>query len=611
MADATDQHNASSPLFGVASAAEQYNERLASCEKAVSDLSSTDRKFVRLRIAGFIVTLATSFVCLGESSVSWGWLSLPLAGFVSILVFHGRLLARLRTARAREHFYQDALARLTPQWKQLDSDGTELRDSQHAWSNDLDLFGPGSLFQRMDCCRTLPGKRLLAEWMTTVPAADEIRIRQSQTDSLSNNLPLREDLATIGGSSNWTNAEQILQSWIQLPAQRIPRYVLVLSGALGLVGVFCLILVLLQVVSLSALLLVLALQAPLMYLTRDQIRSVSAVVDDAEAALKQLSLVIREFEQSEFSESSLLVLQSKFIVGDHQASEEIHRLSRAIRWLDNSLRNQFFAPIAWMCGLLVILTDRIERWRDIHGQHVSQWMETVARFEALMSVAAFNFDNSDYNLPEVTDTAPEFTATQLGHPLLPRNECIRNDVQLTKERPLILISGSNMSGKSTLLRSIGVNTVLAFCGSRVNAETLTVFPFQIGTAMRVSDSLQEGKSLFFSVVQRLKTVVDLTTSDQPVLFLLDEILHGTNSHDRRRGAEAVIRTLVSNNALGIVTTHDLALTRIVETMDGKACNKHFEDQIIDGQMTFDYQLREGIVERSNAIELMRMMGLDI
>ena len=175
----------------------------------------------------------------------------------------------------------------------------------------------------------------------------------------------------------------------------------------------------------------------------------------------------------------------------------------------------------------------------------------------------------------------------------------------------MLISGSNMSGKSTLLRSLGINLVLAYCGGRVRAKSLKAFPFQLATAMRVSDSLQEGRSLFFSVVQRLKSVVDLAAKERVVLFLLDEILSGTNSHDRRRGAEAVIRSLVSRNSLGIVTTHDLSLTEIVSSMDGKAVNMHFEDQVEDGQMTFDYKLRDGVVQRSNAIELMRMMGLDV
>jgi DNA mismatch repair ATPase MutS len=182
---------------------------------------------------------------------------------------------------------------------------------------------------------------------------------------------------------------------------------------------------------------------------------------------------------------------------------------------------------------------------------------------------------------------------------------------LTPEAPLMLISGSNMSGKSTFLRSIGTSIVLSFCGSVVRATRFQTHPFQLATAMRVSDSLQEGRSLFFSVVQRLKSVVDLTTGSRTVLFLLDEILHGTNSHDRRRGAEAVIRSLVDRRAVGIVTTHDLALTRIADSMPGLAVNKHFEDTVVEGTMLFDYRLRDGVVERSNAIELMRMLGLDV
>jgi DNA mismatch repair ATPase MutS len=202
-------------------------------------------------------------------------------------------------------------------------------------------------------------------------------------------------------------------------------------------------------------------------------------------------------------------------------------------------------------------------------------------------------------------------AVGLGHPLLRDEECVRNDLSLTVERPLLLISGSNMSGKSTWLRSIGSALVLTLCGAVVRAKQFRTYPFQLATAMRVSDSLQEGRSLFFSVVRRLKTVVDLTGGQRTVLFLLDEILNGTNSNDRRQGAEAVIRTLVSRGALGLVTTHDLALTEIASSLPGKAENKHFEDSVVNGRMTFDYRLRDGVVERSNAIALMRLVGLDV
>ena len=273
--------------------------------------------------------------------------------------------------------------------------------------------------------------------------------------------------------------------------------------------------------------------------------------------------------------------------------------------------NQFFAPIAWACGLFVLLTHLLECWRRQHGRDVSDWMETVACLEATVSVAGYSFDHPDDCLPEISDTEPILVAENLGHPLLKNESCVRNSVSLTTTTPLLLVSGSNMSGKSTFLRSIGSSVVLTFCGSVVRATRFRTYPFQLATAMRVSDSLQEGRSLFFSVVRRLKTVVDLTESPRVVLFLLDEILHGTNSHDRRRGAEAVIRSLVAHHALGIVTTHDLALTQIADTMASQAVNKHFEDTIVDGTMTFDYTLRDGVVERSNAIALMRMLGLDV
>jgi hypothetical protein len=611
MAETTNQVTRDSMEFGVDSAAAAYRGRLDECSRTARELARSDRQLVRIRVLVFIVALILAFVCLGEQFVSWAWMLIPGLAFAALIVIHSKLVQRLRAAQACEQFYGDAVARLTGQWKSLPETGAAFRDSTHAWSQDLDVFGPGSLFQRINQCRTLPGKRTLAEWMTTVPSAEDVLTRQRQAESLTDAIALRERLATIADCGDWESAEAVLKSWIHQPAHRIPRPVLYASGLLGAVGVVALVLVLLQVIPLTALLLILAFQAPLIYLTRDQIRSVAATVDDVELALRQLSSVAREFEQYEFQEDSLRSLQARLSAAGHIASEEIYRLSTSIRWLDNSKRNQFFAPIAWICGLLVILTDRIELWRELHGHKVGDWLHVCATLEALLSIAAFNFENPDYCLPTIHEEAREYQASQLGHPLLPRSECVRNDVSLTAERPLILISGSNMSGKSTLLRSIGSNAVLAFCGGRVNAASLTLYPFQLGTAMRVSDSLQEGKSLFFSVVQRLKAVVDLTAGSRTVLFLLDEILHGTNSHDRRRGAEAVIRTLVDRGGLGIVTTHDLALTRIVDSMDGKAVNMHFEDQVVDGRMMFDYQLRNGVVERSNAIELMRMMGLDV
>jgi len=211
----------------------------------------------------------------------------------------------------------------------------------------------------------------------------------------------------------------------------------------------------------------------------------------------------------------------------------------------------------------------------------------------------------------VTDDAPSFDAVEIGHPLIAADQCVRNNISLGPESQLIVVSGSNMSGKSTMLRTIGVNMVLALAGAPVHAKSLRLSSMQLGTSMRVSDSLQDGKSLFYAVISRLKSIVDLTGGEKPLLFLLDEILQGTNSHDRRIGAEGVIRCLLERGAIGVVTTHDLALTKITEQLSSPARNAHFEDRIVDGKMQFDYKMREGVVERSNALELMRLMGLEV
>lgn len=277
------------------------------------------------------------------------------------------------------------------------------------------------------------------------------------------------------------------------------------------------------------------------------------------------------------------------------------------------MQNQFYAPIAFLLGLPVHAVHRVEKWRGRIGPHIAGWLEAVGQIEALSSIAGHAFERPDDPFPDISDPAagPCFIAEDVGHPLIAAKECIRNDVRVDGEQQLIMVSGSNMSGKSTLMRTLGINAVLALSGSTVRAKSLRLTPLQIGTAMRVNDSLQQGASLFYQVISRIKSVVELAGSNPPLLFLLDEILQGTNSHDRRVGAEGIIHQLVRQGAIGLVTTHDMAITRIVDSLKGHAININFEDHLINGRMYFDYRIRPGVVEKSNALELMRMVGLEV
>jgi len=589
-----------------------YQARIDAMAVLKKKLTRRDQRFVRFRVAIFVMAVGLAILCLGDPDyVSWWWISIPALLFFSLLPFHQACIKRLKRAQAVSGFHASRLRRLDREFGADVSNGSEFMNDLHPWTQDLDVFGPGSLFQLLNECRTQPGRRKLAEWLQTISDGDTIRLRQARTQGLKNELALRESLACVPDSAQWETAEHLLMEWVQESAQPMPWWIVAWSLLIGVIAIPVIVLVLMEILSLKMLLLVVLLQAPAISMTRRQIKSVAQRMDNVDSALRQFGLVMDVFERHSVDEPAIRDLQNRFHSESETASQAIRRLSQLTQWLNNATRNQFFAPIAWACGLFVLLTFLLERWRLKHGRDVADWLETTACLEASLSVAGYCFDHPQDCLPVISDTQPELIAEQVGHPLLKESACVRNSVSLTSDKPLLLISGSNMSGKSTFLRSLGASVVLTLCGSVVRAKSFRTYPFQLATAMRVSDSLQEGRSLFFTVVRRLKTVVDLTEQPRIVLFLLDEILNGTNSHDRRRGAEAVIRSLVARHALGIVTTHDLALTKIAESMSDQAVNKHFEDKITDGQMTFDYTLRDGVVERSNAIELMRMLGLDV
>lgn len=271
----------------------------------------------------------------------------------------------------------------------------------------------------------------------------------------------------------------------------------------------------------------------------------------------------------------------------------------------------FFALISAILLWPLQCAIAIENWRQKSGPAVAHWLAAVGEIEALSSLASYSYERPNDPFPEMIDGEARFEGERLGHPLLPDARNVRTDLFLSDSPAVLIVSGSNMSGKSTLLRTVGTNTILAQAGAPVRALRLRLSPLQVGASIRIQDSLQGGASRFYAEITRLRQIVNLTGGTLPVLFLLDEILHGTNSHDRRIGAEGVVSGLIQRGAIGLVTTHDLALTRIVEELPTRAANVHFEDHLEGGRMTFDYLLRRGVLQRSNALELMRSVGLEV
>jgi DNA mismatch repair ATPase MutS len=263
------------------------------------------------------------------------------------------------------------------------------------------------------------------------------------------------------------------------------------------------------------------------------------------------------------------------------------------------------------------LAMAVQRWRRAHGGRVRVWLETVAEFEALSSLSGYRYEHACDPFPDIVAARDEreartlFEGRELGHPLLPASGMVRNDVHLSGGTQLLVVSGSNMSGKSTLLRTVGINAVLALAGAPVRAESLRIAPLAIGATLRIQDSLQEGRSRFFAEITRIRELADIAGRGTPLLFLLDELLHGTNSHDRLVGATGVLQSFLDRGAAGLITTHDLALTAVADQLAPRAANVHFEDVFEEGEIRFDYRMKPGPVTHSNAIALMRAIGLDV
>jgi DNA mismatch repair ATPase MutS len=326
--------------------------------------------------------------------------------------------------------------------------------------------------------------------------------------------------------------------------------------------------------------------------------------------LALLADLLALLERERFAAPGLVGLQDAVRSAGTPPSRRIAQLQRLVNLLD-AHRNQVFALVSFVLLWRTNFALAIESWRAESGSAVPRWLAAIGELEALLALASHAYEHPGDPFPELVDGPPRFDGTALGHPLLPADRCVRNAVALDDRRRVLIVSGSNMSGKSTLLRTVGVNVVLALAGAPVRAERLVLTPLAVGAAIRITDSLQEGTSRFYAEVKRLSQIVTIGRGPLPLVFLLDEILSGTNSHDRAIGAEAIVRSLAGRGALGLVTTHDLALARIADTLGAPAANVHFEDHLEDGRMCFDYTMRPGVVTKSNALALMRAVGLEV
>jgi hypothetical protein len=526
-------------------------------------------------------------------------LSLPILVFVGAVLAKDRAARAWRRALAALRFCERRLALLDDRWAGAGEPGTRFLDDAHPCARDLDLFGPGSLFERLHLAGTPLGEAALAHWLRTPAPAQEVRDRQTAVAELRDRLDLREDLALLGRQAPLRGEVADLLAWARA-APSIPGIRRARQAAAALAGLSALSLLgCLLGFSPVPFLAMLTLAGGVALWLRSRGRRFLPAGAPGVADWAPLGAILARIGGESFTSPLLRRLQAALA-----AAQPLRQLVR-LRWA------QPLAPLALPFLGDVQLTLAEEAWRARYGPALANGLLAVGELEALNALAAYAYENPADPFPEVLDDGPHFEADGLGHPLLPAGRCVRNDLRLNAQQPLLIVSGSNMSGKSTLLRTVGANVVLALAGAPVRARRLRLTPLRPGATLRLQDSLLEGRSRFFTEVLRIRQLLDLARTQPPLLFLLDELFSGTNSDDRRQGAEAVVRRLLDSGALGLLTTHDLALTRLADVLGPRAANVHFADQFADGALTFDYQMRPGVLQNGNGLTLMRALGIEV
>jgi len=592
------------------SPASVYAERQAARRATAMALSQRLEQLSYARLVMFLVALVVAGIGFGTDLLSPWFTLIPVAGFVYLVAHFEMTRGRMAWAERAAAFYAAGLDRLAGKPAGI-NDGSHFANEDHPYAADLDLFGPGSLFERLTACRTQIGESTLAAWLSGPADPSEVKARQEAVADLRPRLDLREAVAVAGANVPAANYTP-LATWGAAEAEPAPQWkrwaveLLGWANVLAWVGWLFVGTTALPVLILGLASLILAM--PML----PWARRVLAPLEKAEHHLSLLESLLMRLERELFTSPRLRELQSGMIAGGLTASAQIRELRMLLEWY-NSRRNALFIPIAILRMWDIRFAYMLEQWRTRSGPAVGRWLRAVGEVEALSSLAGFAYENPTDVFPVVEAGPVRVVAIGVGHPLIPLGNCVRNDVTLGGESGprVLLISGSNMSGKSTLLRAVGVNAVLALAGGVVRATSLTLTPLTLGATMRVQDSLQAGRSRFYAEVTKVRQLLDLAKpGGLPLLFLLDEIFSGTNSADRVAGAEGVVKALLAAGAIGFVTTHDLSLTGVAARLPGTV-NVHFCDGFAGGELKFDYTMREGVVPHGNGLALMRAVGLEV
>lgn len=588
----------------------------SNCENLKQKISTLNKRIHLIGTIRLIIFLGAAISLYLLRDESWTTLVLLTIAFtipfIVLMVVHNKYFYKRTYTETRLKLNEDELNAINYDFIAFDG-AKEMIDGEHSFSLDLDLFGNKSFFQSLNRTVTAQGKKLLAEWfMNPADKKEDVLSRQEAITELSKRQDLFQHFYTLGKINKENNKsieilDKIRQDFDQSIASPVWKILTWIVPAIWVILIGCNSFGLIQEKWIGIYSIIAIIVA---YWNSKQVMQLYNSVDKMENILKTYSSLIEVIENEEFTSSELKKISEKLKNNNRKASESLKTLSRHIGAL-----NQRFSLAGAILNILFMRDTRhsiaLVKWKERHHNDIVGWIEALAEIDAYLSMGNYAFNHPDYIYPEVSDNYFVMEGKALGHPLINRDVCVRNKIDIPKSPWFLIITGANMAGKSTYLRTVGINYLMACTGLPVCAEKMIFYPAHLVTSLRTSDSLASNESYFFAELKRLKMIIDRLQKGERLFIILDEILKGTNSADKQKGSMALMKQLVKLQSCGIIATHDLVLGSLEEEFPNEIKNYRFEADITDNELTFSYQLREGVAQNMNACFLMRKMGITV
>lgn len=590
-----------------------YEENITKVNGKMKELS---RKIEILGWSRLVILLAGLFLSYksykSQGMVSGiGILAVTFIIFSAVALVHGKIIKKYEELEVELEFNEKGIKRLNGEYKKFEDKGGELVEDDHAFANDLDIFGDNSLFQMINTTRTLSGRKKLGEILSLkkLPTKKEIEEKQEAIKELGKKVDWRKELYVKSTFKKKKGEElEALIKWGKGEAKGSKVRVLIADLFMA-ITFGCIFLAITKVIPVSFLILDFMVNyAVIKILTRD-IGEVIVLFNKIKNSVKAYSNILALIEDEEFESEYLKKLKSKLNKEKGKSCKaEMQKLASLLDWVGDSTGNAYFFILDILFFADVFILYNLDKWREVNGSSIEEWLKVMGEFDALASISNLAFDHEEWCYPRISDNA-EVEGIQIRHPLI-GDRAVANDYSLKRPKQITLITGSNMSGKSTFLRTVGINLVLSYIGAPCAADKFTCSIMNIYTCMRTKDNLEESISSFYAEILRIKILIEACKRGEKVFFLLDEIFKGTNSRDRHTGATVLVKQLADNGAMGLLSTHDLELCDLEEEMK-EVENYNFREYYQDNKIHFDYKLRRGKSVTQNAVYLMKLAGIEI